>query len=121
MKLANLIIVQSKKIVKRVTNIQNSYTTCIMSTHLCYKMFKQNKDIKLLEKSTKQMSSNKVKNLMPNLNYKERYVLHYRNLQIRLRLKMKLEKVHRLLKFKQSEMPNGENYKLTSMVIKDKI
>ena len=40
--------------------------------------------------------------LVPNLMNKSRYVLHYRNLQLYLSLGMKLEKVHKVLKFDQS-------------------
>ena len=43
-----------------------------------------------------------VNKLLPNLNGKNRYVLHYRNLKLYLSLGMKLTKVHRILKFKQS-------------------
>ena len=40
--------------------------------------------------------------LVPNLQPKIRYVLHYRNLQLYLKLGMKLEKVHKVLSFHQT-------------------
>ena len=44
-----------------------------------------------------------VKKLIPNLGSKTNYVLYYKNLQLYLSLGMKLTKVHRVLKFKQSD------------------
>ena len=41
-----------------------------------------------------------VTKLIPNIGNKTRYVLNYRNLQLRLSLGMKLTKIHRVLKFK---------------------
>ena len=43
-----------------------------------------------------------VEKLVPNLRNKDRYVLHYRNLQLYMSLGMRLTKVHRALRFDQS-------------------
>ena len=44
-----------------------------------------------------------VKKLVPNLINKNNYVIHYRNFQQCLVLEIKLKKIHRILKFKQSD------------------
>ena len=44
-----------------------------------------------------------VNKLVPNLRNKKRYVVHYGNLQLYLSLGMKLTKVHKILRFKQSD------------------
>ena len=44
-----------------------------------------------------------VEKLVPNVFNKERYVLHYENLQLYLRLRLKPQKIHRVLEFNQSQ------------------
>ena len=44
--------------------------------------------------------------LVPNLRDKAKYIVHCRNLQVYLKLTIKLIKIHRILKFKQ---PNWLN------------
>ena len=44
-----------------------------------------------------------VKKLIPNLNTKTKYVLHYTNIQLYLSLEMKPTKIHKALQFKQSD------------------
>ena len=44
-----------------------------------------------------------VKKLVPSFFDKEKYVLHYGNLQLYLRLGLKLKKGHHILEFNQSQ------------------
>ena len=44
-----------------------------------------------------------VKKLVPNFFDKEKYVLHFENLQLYLRLGLKLKNIHRVLEFSQSQ------------------
>ena len=48
------------------------------------------------------MKIGSVNKLVPNLGNKSKYALHYKNFQFYISLGMKLTKVHRILKFKQT-------------------
>ena len=48
------------------------------------------------------ISNEQVHRLIPTLNDKKEYVLHYQNLQLYLNLGLKITKIHRVLEFNQS-------------------
>jgi len=52
-------------------------------------------------KNLHENSSGNVSKLIPTLNSKKKYVLHYRNLKLYLDLGLRLTKIHRVLEFKQ--------------------
>ena len=49
------------------------------------------------------INCNKVEKLIPNLRNKEKYVIHYKNLKQYLKLGLKLKRIHRGIKFVESE------------------
>ena len=44
-----------------------------------------------------------VKKIVPNFSDKEKYVIHYEDLQLHLRLGLKLKKIYRVLEFNRSQ------------------
>ena len=84
---------------KKLHNLHNDYP-------LAPEKIKVTKDMlsdysqKIAEKFN--ISTGLVKKLIPTLGKKEKYVLHYRNLQLYLDLGMKLIRIHRVLEFNQS-------------------
>ena len=60
----------------------------------------------------------RVNKLVPNLDNKSIYVVHYRNLLLYLSLGMKLTKSHRILKFKQSDWLKKYIRKMQLIILK---
>ena len=85
-------------------NLHNDYPLApekiLVSDHMLSPYCKDLKD-------SENISSGRVHKLVPNLMNKEKYVLHYRNLQQYLSLGMKLKKVHRVLEFTQKPWMKG--------------
>ena len=52
-------------------------------------------------KESQNNTSGRVHKLIPKLMDKEKYLLHYKNLQLYLKLGLRLKKIHRVLEFTQ--------------------
>ena len=84
---------------KELHDMHNDYPLCPQKTEINYNtLSKYCRDIA----DKYEIKVGGVKKLFPNLRDKVKYVVHYKNLQYYLSLGMKLIKVHRILKFKQS-------------------
>ena len=84
------------------TELHNSHNDyCVAAEKLCVTKNMLSPYCKqILEKFN--ITIGQVKKLIPTLANKQKYVLHYRNLQLYLDLGLKLKKVHRVLMFNQS-------------------
>ncbi|XP_065653011.1 uncharacterized protein LOC136080322 [Hydra vulgaris] len=73
---------------------------CILEVDLDYpeSLHDEHNDYPLAPERTK---VNKVKKLIPNLNHKKNYVIHYENLKLYERLGLKIIKIHRGIKFEE--------------------
>ena len=87
------------KYCKELHDLHSDYPLCLEKIEVNYAMLsKYCKDIA----DWYNIKTGGVKKLIPNLDDKIKYVVHYKNLQYYLSLEMKLIKIHRILKFKQS-------------------
>ena len=78
------------------------YYLCILEVDLEYpkELHNLHNDYPL---APEQIKVNKVEKLIPNLRDKEKYVLHYKNLKQYLGLGLELTRIHRGIKFEESE------------------
>ena len=78
-------------------------TPCILEVDLTYpeKLHDLHNDYPLCPEGVK--CKNNVVKLIPNLRGKKKYVIHYKNLIQCLKMGMKLKRIHRGIKFKESE------------------
>ena len=73
---------------------------CILEVDLDYpkSLHDEHNDYPL---APERMTINKVNKLVPNLNNKKNYVIHYKNLKLYERLGLKISKIHREIKFEE--------------------
>ena len=82
-------------------NIHSDYPLCPEHISVNYEML-SNYCKNIVDKFNIKVGN--VKNLIPNLHDKIKYIVYYRNLQYYLKLGIKLIKIHRILSFKQKKL-----------------
>ena len=92
-----------------ILEVDLEYPLKLHKAHTAYPLALENLEISAEEMSKYQQGLieklghyMKTKKLVPNLNNKERYIIHYRALQCYLKLGMHLTKIYRVLEFNQS-------------------
>ncbi|GFY67148.1 uncharacterized protein TNIN_416021 [Trichonephila inaurata madagascariensis] len=100
-----------------IFEVDLEYPDELHDLHNCYPLAPEKIEVSVSECSpyTKNIAkefsilkSKSVEKLVPNLKNKTKYVLHYRNLKLYVQLGLKVKKIHKILKFKQS--PWLKNY-----------
>ena len=104
-------LVKENSLIVYILEVDLEYPSELHDSHNDYPLapekLKINSD--MLSKYSSSIANNygikvgEVNKLIPNLSNKQNYVMHYRNLQLYLSLGMKVTKVHKILKFKQSD------------------
>lgn len=85
---------------KELHDLHNEFPLCPENIAITDKM--RSAHCKQLAEDNGMKTNCKIKKLCPNLMDKEKYVIHYKNLQQALKMGLILKKVHRVLKFEQS-------------------
>ena len=88
-----------------ILEVDLEYPTHLHEAHNSYPLAPENISVPAVWYSEYQRnltSKDSVPKLVPNLRFKEKYVIHYRTLQLYLQLGLKLTNIHRVIEFNQS-------------------
>ena len=105
-------LVKENSLIGYILEVHLEYPNELHDSHNDYPLapekLKNNSD--MLSKYSSSIANNngikvgEVDKLIPNLGNKKHYAIHYRNLQLYISLGMKVTKVHKILRFKQSDL-----------------